>query len=147
MRLWDVRTPNRASITFEEQDSEVNDLCCSAAKHRMLVVAGGTLAVYDTRKKGTLRALSDEDEDEKLAVALCKAGKKVAVGTQMGVLSLFSWGHFEDCSDRCMTRNLEPELNAREPYACGRSWTPHAICVPLDTFLPEWFFGTRTVST
>lgn len=101
MRLWDVRAPKRAAITFEDQNSEVNDLCCAPAKHNILAVAGGTLAVYDTRKKGDLKALSDEDEDEKLSVALCKGGKKVVAGTQAGVLSLFSWGHFADCSDRC----------------------------------------------
>ncbi len=29
-----------------------------------------------------------------------KRGKKLAIGTQSGVLSLYSWGYFNDCSDR-----------------------------------------------
>jgi hypothetical protein len=29
-----------------------------------------------------------------------KHGKKVAVGCQSGVLSIFSWGYWNDCSDR-----------------------------------------------
>lgn len=34
------------------------------------------------------------------AVAVVKGGKKVVVGSQSGVLALWSWGYWADCSDR-----------------------------------------------
>ena len=34
------------------------------------------------------------------AVAVCKDGKKVVCGSQSGVLALWSWGYWNDCSDR-----------------------------------------------
>jgi hypothetical protein len=48
-----------------------------------------------------LRARSEDDaDDELLSVAVVKHGKKVVTGSQTGVLSLYSWGYFSDCSDR-----------------------------------------------
>lgn len=48
-----------------------------------------------------LRARSEDDaDDELLCVAVAKSGAKVVAGSQMGVLSLYSWGFFNDCSDR-----------------------------------------------
>ena len=48
-----------------------------------------------------LKAQSEEDaDDELLSVAVVKGGRKVVAGAQSGVLNLFSWGHFRDCSDR-----------------------------------------------
>ena len=44
---------------------------------------------------------SEEDaDDELLSVAVLKGGSKVVVGTGNGTLAIFSWGHWEDCSDR-----------------------------------------------
>lgn len=34
------------------------------------------------------------------AVAVCKSGKKIVCGSQSGVLALWSWGYWNDCSDR-----------------------------------------------
>ena len=48
-----------------------------------------------------IRAQSEEDaDDELLSVAVVKGGRKLVAGAQSGVLNLFSWGHFRDCSDR-----------------------------------------------
>lgn len=48
-----------------------------------------------------LRARSEDDaDDELLSVAVVKTGNKVVTGSQMGVLNLYSWGYFNDCSDR-----------------------------------------------
>ena len=48
-----------------------------------------------------LRARSEDDaDDELLSVAVVKSGNKVVTGSQMGVLNLYSWGYFNDCSDR-----------------------------------------------
>lgn len=47
------------------------------------------------------RARSEDDaDDELLSVAVVKGGSKVVTGSQTGVLSLYSWGYFNDCSDR-----------------------------------------------
>lgn len=48
-----------------------------------------------------VRARSEDDaDDELLAVTVVKSGSKVVTGSQMGVLNLYSWGYFNDCSDR-----------------------------------------------
>ena len=48
-----------------------------------------------------LRTRSEEDaDDELLSVAVVKDGNKAVVGAGTGVLSLYSWGYFNDCSDR-----------------------------------------------
>lgn len=47
-----------------------------------------------------LRGQSEPDEDEMGSVALVRQGAKVVAGSQDGVLSIFSWGYFNDCSDR-----------------------------------------------
>lgn len=65
----------------------------------MATSGDGTLAVYDVRN-GALKQLSDADEDELLSCVIVKRGRKVVAGSQDGVLSIFSWGHFEGCSDR-----------------------------------------------
>lgn len=48
-----------------------------------------------------VRACSEPDaDDELLSVVVAKGGRKLVAGSGAGVLNLFSWGHFEDCSDR-----------------------------------------------
>ena len=42
----------------------------------------------------------DDADDEMLSVTVLKGGAKVVVGTGNGTLAIFSWGHWEDCSDR-----------------------------------------------
>jgi hypothetical protein len=54
-----------------------------------------------------VRARSEEDE-ELLNVVVVKGGKKVVCGSQEGVLNLFSWGQFEDISDRIPGEGFEP---------------------------------------
>ena len=50
---------------------------------------------------GQVRARSEEDADDELScVVVLKSGKKVVCGSQLGVLTIFSWGKFADCSDR-----------------------------------------------
>jgi WD40 repeat protein len=43
---------------------------------------------------------SDEQGDELLSMVVLKGGKKVVVGTQEGVLNVWSWGTWGDISDR-----------------------------------------------
>ena len=41
-----------------------------------------------------------DQEDELLSLAVLKGGKKVVAGTQSGVLLVYSWGEWANCSDR-----------------------------------------------
>jgi hypothetical protein len=45
------------------------------------------------------RSEGDAD-DELLCVAVVKSGRKVVCGTTTGVLAVWSWGEWDDCSDR-----------------------------------------------
>ncbi|KAJ3090819.1 WD domain repeat-containing protein 55 [Quaeritorhiza haematococci] len=44
--------------------------------------------------------ISENQDDELLSVTVLKDTKKAVVGTQDGVLSIFSWGDWGDCTDR-----------------------------------------------
>lgn len=61
------------------------------ARSRLIVTSGdGTLSVIDIHggKKGV--EVSEDQEDELLSIASIKNGKKLVVGTQLGVLSLWA---------------------------------------------------------
>ncbi|QDZ20630.1 WD40 repeat domain-containing protein [Chloropicon primus] len=60
----------------------------------------GTLALFDLRKRKLVARSEDDADDEMLSVRVMKGGKKVVCGHQSGVLSIFSWGYWNDCSDR-----------------------------------------------
>lgn len=67
----------------------------------LLSVSGdATLSVIDLNKRCHRARSEDDNDDELLAVAVVKQGRKVLCGSQSGVINLFSWGHFKDCSDR-----------------------------------------------
>jgi len=72
-------------------------------KKQLVATSGdGTLSVMDVRsKKPEPFAHSEDQEDELLSVVPFKGDKKVAVGTQLGIISIFNrnkgWG---DCVDR-----------------------------------------------
>ncbi|KAF9613103.1 hypothetical protein IFM89_005582 [Coptis chinensis] len=59
----------------------------------------GTLSVCGLRKNKVLTS-PEFFEDEPLSIVPMKNGRKVICGTQNGVLLLYSWGYFKDCSDR-----------------------------------------------
>jgi len=66
-------------------------------QRKLLAVSGdGTLSVHDVRK-GKKLAQSEEDGDELLSLVVVRkhlreGGTKITVGTQSGVLSIFSYG-------------------------------------------------------
>lgn len=57
------------------------------------------MSVIDFRK-GKLVAVSQDQEDELLCVQVMKGGRKVVVGSQLGMLLIFSWGQWLDTTDR-----------------------------------------------
>lgn len=102
VQLWDKRSLNTwdTDRSLDEQSEYISSLAYKSQDMSLLSTSGdGTLAVYDVRQS-SLRQISEPDEDEMLSCCIVKRGRKVVTGTQDGVLSIFSWGHFEGCSDR-----------------------------------------------
>lgn len=74
----------------------------SATKNTLIAVAGdGNLSVWDIRKP-KLMAMSDCMDDELLSAVIVKNEKKVVVGSQSGVLNLWTWGDWGDTNDRIL---------------------------------------------
>ncbi len=74
----------------------VFDKDCSRA-----ITAGGDgrIACLNLRK-GKPMARSEQLEDEQLSAALLKGGKKIVIGTQSGAVNIWSWGNWDNISDR-----------------------------------------------
>jgi hypothetical protein len=58
-----------------------------------------TKGVYDVRYQKVVQR-SDEQESELSCIACIKNDKKIVCGTQDGVILIFSWDKWGDCSDR-----------------------------------------------
>ncbi|KAK2075785.1 hypothetical protein QBZ16_001526 [Prototheca wickerhamii] len=102
VRLWDPRDPGRRPArSWEPHADYVSDLTWSAARASLLSVSGdGRLARMDPRL-GKVQERSEEDvDDELLSVAVVKQGRKIVCGTTTGVVNIWSWGYWNDCSDR-----------------------------------------------
>lgn len=111
VKLWDMRQPARATPlrTMSEQSDYVSALALGHdTVHGAVLLsaaADGTLAVYSLERHkqhafGKAVAVSDEADDELLSLAVLKGGRKVVCGTQLGALSVFSWGEWDAASDR-----------------------------------------------
>lgn len=115
------------ALRCAEHTDFISDLCAGGPRrpHMLLATSGdGTLSVHDTRaasssssssaaaaKKTGASARRRADglvarsepggaDDELLSVCVARGGSKVVAGGQSGVLSIFSWGEWEDPSDR-----------------------------------------------
>lgn len=99
IKVWDTRQ-NSCCNKFKAHDDYISDMEFVPDTMQLLGTSGdGTLSVCNLRKN-KVHARSEFSEDELLSVALMKNGKKVVCGSQEGVLLLYSWGYFKDCSDR-----------------------------------------------
>lgn len=117
--LWDARCSERAgggrpganSDCFAEifpHDDYVSDMMIVPGKKSLLTTSGdGTLCLIDVRMKHgggyamKLKHRSEEDaDDELLSVDVVRSGQKVVCGTTSGALNIYSWGAWNDCSDR-----------------------------------------------
>ncbi|MEW5309101.1 MAG: hypothetical protein WDW38_001010 [Sanguina aurantia] len=79
LKLWDLRAGKHVMVNTKHNDY-ISGFCHHARERCLLAVSGdGTLSVHDLRQR---------------------VGKKVVVGSQSGVLNLYSWGYWKDCSDR-----------------------------------------------
>lgn len=105
VKVWDTRERTCCN-TFdadEELVSEatyISDMDYDPTSMQILASSGdGTLSVCSLRKN-KVQTRSEFAEDALLSVVIMKNGRKVVCGTESGALLLYSWGHFQDCSDR-----------------------------------------------
>jgi WD40 repeat protein len=100
VKVWDTRLDAGAVMEWKVHEDFVSAFAFSEEKSTLLSCGGdATLAVYDLRNaKNTSR--SDDQESELQCVEIIKNGKKVVAGTQDGVVLIFSWDRWGDCSDR-----------------------------------------------
>ncbi|PKA56342.1 Dynein assembly factor with WDR repeat domains 1 [Apostasia shenzhenica] len=101
IKVWDTRQHSCCN-TFDAHEDYVSDMTYISGTRQILATSGdGSLSVCSLRKN-KVQARSEFSEDELLSLVIMKNGKKVICGTQSGPLLLYSWGHFEDCSDRLL---------------------------------------------
>jgi WD40 repeat protein len=103
VKLWDTRISSSPSSNIMEwnlHEDFVSGFAYNNDAQTLLSVGGdATLCAYDLRKKDN-SARSDDQEAELHCVEVIKGGRKVICGTQEGVILLFSWGKWGDCTDR-----------------------------------------------
>ena len=107
VKIWDIRVGGQSpQMEWHVHEDFISGFAYSHEKHTLLSTSGdATLAAYDLRKgpgkdgtQGVER--SDDQEAEMHSISILKHGRKVVCGTQEGVLLVFTWGRWGDCSDR-----------------------------------------------
>jgi WD40 repeat protein len=100
VKLWDSRQGD-AVASLHPHGDYVADMALQREDGCLVSVSGdGTLAVVDLRQRKVKATSEGDADDELLAVAVVKRGRKVVCGTTSGVLDVWSWGYWNDCSDR-----------------------------------------------
>lgn len=98
--LWDSRQSD-AVVALEPHSDYVSDFFYHEREQALLSVSGdGTLALTDLRTKKVRETSEGDADDELLSVCVIKGGRKIVCGTTSGVLDIWSWGYWNDCSDR-----------------------------------------------
>ncbi|CAE6494668.1 unnamed protein product [Rhizoctonia solani] len=102
VKLWDPRHLSPIRSYTHHFDFISDFLWVQDKKHLVATSGDGTLSVIDVRSgKVEPFAHSEDQEDELLSIISIKEGKKVAVGTQTGIIGIWNrssgWG---DCVDR-----------------------------------------------
>ena len=104
VRVFDRRTllkAKRAVASFAAHTDFVSDMDVAMNGRHVVTTSGdGTLAVHDVRASKRIARSEDDADDEMLSVKVVKGGKKVVCGHQGGVIDIYSWGYWNDCSDR-----------------------------------------------
>ena len=100
LKVWDVRQAQTPALSLDCHQDFVSDIAFNEGYTRAITAGGdGTICAINLRA-GKIQKKSELLEDEQLSVAVLKSGKKVVTGTQTGVLNIWSWGKWEDVSDR-----------------------------------------------
>jgi len=100
VKLWDLRKQGVVRSYEGNQGDFISDLCFVEGENTLLATSGdGSLAVYDVRHNKP-HAVSEQLDDELLSIAVVKNNSKVICGSQDGILNIYSWGQWDDISDR-----------------------------------------------
>lgn len=99
IKLWDVRTGSEA-MEYSDHTDFISDFDYDPNSKTLVASSGqGTISIYDIRKP-TMLTMSENQDDELLSICIVKDRRKVVVGSQEGVLNIYSWGDWGDCTDR-----------------------------------------------
>jgi WD40 repeat protein len=100
VKVWDARQSSHVH-SYKLHEDFVSDFTYNSDANVLISVGGDScLCAYDLRSRADNSRKSDEQEAELQCVEVIKGGRKVVSGTQDGVLVIFSWGRWGDCSDR-----------------------------------------------
>jgi WD40 repeat protein len=100
VKVWDARQSAHVH-SYKLHEDFVSDFTYNPDANVLISVGGDScLCAYDLRSRADNSRKSDEQEAELQCVEVIKGGRKVVSGTQDGVLVIFSWGRWGDCSDR-----------------------------------------------
>ncbi len=98
--FWDSRQSDAIAV-LEPHSDYVSDFYHHTSENALLSVSGdGTLSLIDIRTRKIKETSEGDADDELLSVVVMKGGKKIVCGTTSGVLDIWSWGYWNDCSDR-----------------------------------------------
>lgn len=87
-------------MQYTEHDDFISDFDYDTDSKTLVASSGqGTISIYDIRKPKML-AMSANQDDELMSICIVKDRRKVVVGSQEGVLNIYSWGDWGDCTDR-----------------------------------------------
>lgn len=101
VKLWDTRQQLHEVASITPHEDYVSDIYPFDPQNSLLTVSGdGTLANIDLRSKKLKNKSETDADDELLSVTVIKSGRKIVCGTTSGVLNVWSWGYWNDCSDR-----------------------------------------------
>ena len=124
VKIWDLRQARTVHELKEHRDF-ISDIQIAPDEKTLLCSGGdGYLSIWN-RKSGNLVAMSDEMDDEFLSIQVVKSGKKAVLGTQSGVLAIFSWGMWGDMSDRFIGHPQSVESLVKVSH--GGSYVPENV--------------------
>lgn len=101
IKVWDVRQQICCAHYEGQHEDFIADFEYSETNNVLLAVSGdGTMSAMDLRNTSQILGQSENQEDELLSVVLMKGESKVVCGSQGGILNIFSYGTWDDISDR-----------------------------------------------
>ncbi|KAI8804662.1 WD40-repeat-containing domain protein [Cladochytrium replicatum] len=99
VKIWDTSSWKEV-MRYKENVDFISELSYVSHKKTLLAASGdGCLSIFDIRKQKPVKVSENQDEGL-LSVAVVRNFKKAVVGTEEGVLEIFSWGDWGDCTDR-----------------------------------------------
>ncbi|KCV71817.1 hypothetical protein H696_01235 [Fonticula alba] len=99
VNFWDLRSRTVVS-SLEVASDFISDAVFNETHSTLVTTSGdGTLSAIDTSQR-KLIATSSQMDDELLSIQMVRDGRRLAVGTQSGVINIWDWGLWGDHIDR-----------------------------------------------